>query len=173
MTACLSSNLKRGCQKVGEALQWGVILDGKIFMKVILTQDVPSLGKAGEVKEVKKGYGFNYLLPEGLAELATPGALKSIQYIVARAEKEKQQAGAQIEAAVLAVNGKVIALTMKAKEGKLFGSVTKHDIVKALGGSITESMVKLEHPVKTVGDVEIPVTVGQVKSVVKLSVVSE
>lgn len=151
----------------------GCNFDDKIFMKVILTQDVPNLGKAGEVKEVKKGYGFNYLLPEGLAELATPGALKSIQFLVARAEKEKQEAGAQIEAAASAVNGKAITLTMKAKDGKLFGSVTKNDIVKALGGNITEAMVKLEHPVKTIGDFDIPVTVGQVKSVVKLSVVSE
>lgn len=142
-------------------------------MKVILTQAVPNLGAAGDVKEVKKGYGFNYLLPQGLAELATPGALKSIKHIVARAEKEKKEASAQIEAAVAAVNGKAVTLTMKAKGGKLFGSVTKSDLVKALDGAIDESMIVLEHPIKAVGEFDVPVVAGQAKARVKLSVVSE
>lgn len=142
-------------------------------MKVILTQDVPSLGKAGEVKEVKKGYGFNYLLPEGLAELATPGALKSIKHIVARAEKERALELAQMAGAVQSVNGKVVTITMKAKDGKLFGSVTKGSIAKALEGAVAEEMIALEHPIKAVGEYEVAIVAGSTRATVKLSVVSE
>lgn len=142
-------------------------------MKVILTQDVPSLGKAGEVKEVKKGYGFNYLLPEGLAELATPGAMKSIKHIVARAAKEKAEHGAKLAGAVQAVDGKSVTITMKAKDGKLFGSVTKANIAKALEGAVAEDILVLAHPIKTVGEYDVDIVSGSAKAVVKLSVVSE
>lgn len=141
-------------------------------MKVILTQDVPSLGKAGEVKEVKKGYGFNYLLPEGLAELATPGALKSIKHIVARAEKEKGAHMAQVTGMIQSVNGKVLTMAMKSKDGKLFGSVTKAAIVKVLDGVIDESLVVLDEPIKTLGEYTVVVRGHGVESKVVLKVVS-
>ena len=142
-------------------------------MKVILTQDVPSLGKAGDVKEVKKGYGFNNLLPEGLAELATPGALKSIKHIVARAEKDKTEHVAQLAGAVQAVDGKSVTIAMKAKDGKLFGSVTKGNIAKALEGAVSEEMIALEHPIKALGEYTIKIEAGATKAAVKLSVISE
>lgn len=142
-------------------------------MKVILTQNVPKLGQAGDVKEVKKGYGFNYLLPEGLAELATPGALKSIKHIVARAEKEKKDYATELATAVQAVDGKTVTIAMKAKDGKLFGSVTKHDIVKALEGAVSEEMIELEHPIKTIGEFDVKISASTAKATVKLSVVSE
>ncbi len=142
-------------------------------MKVILTQNVPNLGQAGDVKEVKKGYGFNYLLPEGLAELATPGALKSIKHIVARAEKDKAEHVAQLTGAVQAVDGKAVTLKMKSKDGKLFGSVTKANIVKALEGAVNEEMIELEHPIKTTGEFDVKISAGSAKATVKLSVVSE
>lgn len=144
-------------------------------MKVILTQTVPSLGVAGEVKEVKKGYGFNYLLPQGLAELATPGALKSIKHLVARAEKDKAVATEGLKAAVQALDSKAITITAKAKDGKLFGSVTKSSIVKALteaGNQVTESMVVLDQPIKAVGEYAIVIVQGETQAKVKLSVVS-
>ena len=142
-------------------------------MKVILTQDVPSLGKAGDVKEVKKGYGFNYLLPEGLAELATPGALKSIKHIVARAEKDKAEHVAQLAGAVQAVDGTSVTIAMKAKDGKLFGSVTKGNIANALDGAVSEEMIVLEHPIKALGEYVIKIEAGVAKATVKLSVISE
>lgn len=142
-------------------------------MKVILTQNVPNLGQAGDVKEVKKGYGFNYLLPEGLAELATPGALKTIQAIVARAKKEQNEHLAALAASVQALDGKLVTIKAKAKDGKLFGSVTKARLVKALEGAVDETMLVLDQPIKVLGDYEIPVQAGTVKATVKLSVVSE
>lgn len=142
-------------------------------MKVILTSDVPSLGKAGDVKEVKKGYGFNYLLPEGLAELATPGALKSVKHIVARAERERAEQSAKLAEALQAVDGRAVTLAMKSKGGKLFGSVTKAAIAKALTGAVSEEMIELEHPVKEVGEYAVQIASGNAKATVKLSVVSE
>lgn len=142
-------------------------------MKVILTQDVPSLGKAGDVKEVKNGYGFNYLLPEGLAELATPGALKSIKHIIARAEKDKAAHTAKITGAIQSVNGKSVTITMKAKDGKLFGSVTKANIAKALDGAVDESSIVLDQPIKSLGEYTIGIESHGTKASIKLSVVSE
>ena len=145
-------------------------------MKVILTQNVPNLGQAGDVKEVKKGYGFNYLLPEGLAELATPGALKSIQHIVARAKKDQVALRAQIASALEVLNGKELKIAAKAKDGKLFGSVTKQDIVKAiasLGGQVDEDVVKLETPIKEVGEYSIELKKGDAQAKLKLIVVAE
>lgn len=145
-------------------------------MKVILTQNVPNLGQAGDVKEVKKGYGFNYLLPEGLAELATPGALKSIKHIVARAEKDKAALKAQIAGALQTLDGKEVKLTVKARDGKLFGSVTKQDVVKAiaaLGGQVDEDVVKLETPIKTVGEYTVTLEKGGAQASLKLVVAAE
>lgn len=142
-------------------------------MKVILTQDISSLGKAGDVKEVKKGYGFNYLLPEGLAELATPGALKSIKHIIARAEKERNEQSAKLAGVVKAVDGKTVSIVMKSKGGKLFGSVTKAALAKALDGVVTEEMIVLEHPIKALGEYTVAIASGDAKASVKLSVVSE
>lgn len=142
-------------------------------MKVILTRDVPSLGAAGDVKEVKKGYGFNYLLPGGLAELATPGALKSIKHTIARAAKEKTERLAQLTGTVQALDGRAVTITMRAKDGKLFGSVTKSNIAKALDGAVDETMIVLEHPIKTIGEYTVMVVAGEAKASVKLSVVSK
>lgn len=142
-------------------------------MKVILTQTVPNLGVAGDVKEVKKGYGFNYLLPEGLAELATPGALKSIKHLVARAEHDRHAQATQMAEAIQSVNGKMVTITMKSRDGKLFGSVTKGAIAKALGGVVNEAVIVLEQPIKNLGDYTVTVEGQGVVASIKLSVVSE
>ena len=60
-------------------------------MKVILTSDVNGLGKAGEIKDVKTGYALNFLLPEGLVELATPAALKRVEKVIGAREAEKKE----------------------------------------------------------------------------------
>lgn len=142
-------------------------------MKVILKQDIPHLGKAGEVKEVKKGYGFNFLLPQGLVALATPGALKMIKSIVARAEQERAQTAERQAELLATLDGRSITLSMRSKNGKLFGSVSKAAIVKALDGAIDEAMLKLDQPIKTTGDFEVLVVAGKAQATLKLSVVSE
>jgi len=94
-------------------------------MDVILTQDIAGLGMAGEIKSVADGYGRNYLIPRGLAILATKSALKQMAEIQRAAEKRRarQRGSAQILAEKL--SGLTLTFTVKVGEGdRLYGSIT-------------------------------------------------
>ena len=103
-------------------------------MKLILTGDVPNLGAPGDIVEVKDGYGRNYLLPRGLAVVATRGAEKQVEAIRrARKSREIRDLGHAREVAAQ-LGG--LSVTVKAKaagdSGRLFGSVTSADVVDAV-----------------------------------------
>ena len=132
-------------------------------MQIILLEKVTNLGNLGEVVKVKDGYARNFLIPTGAARRATEAAVKEFE--TRRSDLEKaaaaKLAASQSEAEQLA--GKSISITQKAGvDGRLFGSVTNHDIAEALnqqGFSVVKSQVRLPNgPLKTVG--EHPVTVA-------------
>jgi large subunit ribosomal protein L9 len=132
-------------------------------MQIILLEKVANLGNLGEVVKVKDGYARNFLIPTGAARRATDAAVKEFE--ARRAELEKaaaaKLAASQTEAEKL--SGKSVSITQKAGvDGRLFGSVTNHDIAEALnqqGFSVAKSQVRLPNgPLKTVG--EHPVTVA-------------
>ena len=132
-------------------------------MKLILTGDVPNLGAPGDIVEVKDGYGRNYLLPRGLAVVATRGAEKQVDAIRrARKSREIRDLGHAREVATQLGN---LAVTVKAKaagdSGRLFGSVTAADVadaVRAAGGpALDRRAVDVPGQIKTVG--QYPVTV--------------
>lgn len=132
-------------------------------MKVILLTDVKGLGKALDVKEVKNGYGFNYLLPEGLADLATPGALKQAERFVAKRKEESAKAVEELRVLANALSGKKVVIKSKAENGKLFGSVGVDEIVLALeavGVGIEKQVIVLEKSFKEVGTYELPADFG-------------
>jgi len=134
-------------------------------MKIILTQDVPGLGQAGDVKDVAMGYARNYLIPRGLAVVATPGALRQWQVQQkARAEREARLAE---QAAELTERLNALTLTFQAKAGptgRLYGSVTTADIAEALE---RESGIRLDRrhilsdPLREVGEHVVPVRVAR------------
>ena len=102
-------------------------------MKVLLTQDVPEVGMAGEIYAVAGGYARNYLMPRGLAVLATKGALKQAEEIkqagIRRRAKERSNAQAQAQV----INGKKLLFIANAGENnRLYGSVTTADIAERL-----------------------------------------
>ncbi len=102
-------------------------------MQVILMEKLANLGNLGDVVKVKDGYARNYLIPHGKAKRATEENLKSFE--ARRAELEKAQAAALVQAQERGakLDGLVLKMPMKAGvDGKLFGSVTNHDIVEAL-----------------------------------------
>ncbi len=145
-------------------------------MKVILVSNIPNLGKAGDIKEVKKGYAFNFLLPEGLAELATAGMVKSVEKSLAKRNAEKTAKIAELSASMKKLDGMTFTISAKAKDGKLFGSVSATDIVaaaKAAEVEIVDDMIVLEHPIKTVGEHAVTLEAGKSKAVVTVSVVAE
>lgn len=148
-------------------------------MKIILTQDVPNLGAPGDVVEVKNGYGRNYLLPQGLAIIATKGAEKQITTIkrvrlnreVRGVEHAKEIAGALASLSV--------KLPARAGEGgKLFGSVTTADVVaavKAAGGpALDKRHVVLPGHIKALGSHKVSVKLHPgVEQEISLEVVAQ
>ncbi len=102
-------------------------------MKVLLIKDVFKLGRAGDVKKVADGYGRNFLLPQGLAVLATPGALKQAERIRKQAEIRRAQLNSELKDLADHIHGITLTFTAKAGEtGKLYGSITPQDVATAI-----------------------------------------
>lgn len=102
-------------------------------MKVLLLQDVYKLGRAGDVKKVADGYGRNYLLPQGLAVLATPGALKQVEQIRTQAAATRTALNQELSGVAEQLSEVVLTFPAKAGEtGKLYGSITTQMIADAL-----------------------------------------
>jgi large subunit ribosomal protein L9 len=147
-------------------------------MEVILREDVPHLGRAGNLVRVKPGYARNYLLPKGLAYEASEGNRKRIEG-ESRARSARNAAekdGAQEQANRL--GGIEIELTAKAGEGeRLFGSITSSDIAEALAGKgfqVDRRRIDLDHPIKTLGEHSVTLRLHpEVSAVIKLRVAAE
>jgi large subunit ribosomal protein L9 len=102
-------------------------------MKVMLIKDVYKLGRAGDVKKVADGYGRNFLVPQGLAVLATPGALKQVERIKAQAEIRRAEQNKELQGLADDIEGVVLTFAAKAGEtGKLYGSITTQNVADAL-----------------------------------------
>jgi len=125
-------------------------------MKVLLLKDVYKLGRAGDVKRVADGYGRNYLLPHGLAVLATPGALKQADHIRIEAAQRRQALNQEMSSVADLLNGMVVAFPARASEtGKLYGSITTQMIAEAIskkiGVEITRRQIDIQ-PVRNLGE---------------------
>jgi large subunit ribosomal protein L9 len=102
-------------------------------MKVLLLKDVYKLGRAGDVKKVADGYGRNFLLPQKLAVLATPGALKQIERIRSQAEIRRTEQNSELKGLADQINGITLVFPAKAGEtGKLYGSITTQDVATGI-----------------------------------------
>lgn len=131
-------------------------------MKVILNQDVPSLGKAGDLKDVADGYARNFLIPRGLARPATTAAVK--QAATSKQVVERKQAKAQAAVKELAATLSNTQLVFKARVGeqhRLFGSITSSDIAdelsRKIGQPIDKRHVELAEPIRHLGEFKVPV----------------
>lgn len=132
-------------------------------MEVILLEKVANLGSLGDIVKVKDGFGRNFLIPQGKAKRATES--NKAEFEARRAELEKQQAEVLAAAKARAdkLSGQSIEVAQKAGEdGRLFGSVTNHDIANALtekGFEVSKSEVRLpEGALKSVG--EFPISIA-------------
>jgi len=125
-------------------------------MKVILKEDVQNLGQQGDVVEVKSGYARNYLMPQKLAILFTKQQKKSIEEAQRVEERKLEREKDQLESVLKQVEDLSLSLKMQSEEdSKLFGSLTKLDIVKLLeenGVTIDKKYVDLSSPIKTLGE---------------------
>jgi large subunit ribosomal protein L9 len=131
-------------------------------MKVILQQDIPKVGKGGDIVTVADGYARNFLLPRKYAVSATGGALKEHQ---ARAAREKERTAGQLQGAQASASkleGKSVTILTKVGTGtKLYGSVTSQDVADAVeketGVKVDKRRVALVDPIKTLGEYTIAV----------------
>jgi len=147
-------------------------------MKVILLDDVVSVGRRGEVRDVSDGYARNFLIPKKLALSASAGNLKNLEHI-----KQQQDSKAhRIKGDAQGVKDQIEALTYEerrqaSEEGKLFGSVTSQDLADFLGKhgiKIERRRIHLDEPIKTLGEVTVPVRLhADVTAQLKVSVVRE
>ena len=146
-------------------------------MKLILTQEVSGLGGAGDVVEVKDGYGRNYLIPRGFGIRWTRGGEKTIESIKkAREARSVRDADHAAE-----VKAKLEASTFQVKVragegGRLFGAVTAADIADAIvagGGEVDKRTIVVANPIKSLGTHTVTVKVhDEVEATVNLNVVS-
>jgi large subunit ribosomal protein L9 len=130
-------------------------------MKVILREDVPNVGKLGELVTVADGFGRNYLIPQGKAVPATEGSMRRIDHqrklIAEQAAKRKRSfeaVAAKIESLSVTIQAQV------GEQDRLFGSITNRDIEGALreqGVEVDRKQIHLDEPIKKVGIYTVPV----------------
>lgn len=133
-------------------------------MKVILLQDVKSLGKRGDLVNVADGYARNFLFPRNLAVEATPGNLAKLEQ--EKKAKENKLARQKMEAEELAARIKNLSVTLKVKagtQGKLYGSINSKNIAEALkeqhGIDLDRRKIQLDEPIKAFGCYEVSIKV--------------
>lgn len=133
-------------------------------MKVLLKQDVKSIGKKGEIHEVSDGYARNYLMPRGLVSVADAAAVNEVKTKTEAKEFHKAEEQTAAEQLCKKLDGTTIVINAKAgKAGKLFGAVTAADIAKVLsqkaGESIDKRKVMLSSDIKAYGKFEADVKI--------------
>lgn len=147
-------------------------------MKVIFTSDVETIGKQGEIKEVKEGLARNFLIPKKLAITATPGNIKIWEQKSVAIRKKEDKLKEDAKKAASKLNGIEIKIPVKVgEEEKMFGSVTTQSISDALselGYEVSKKQIDLETPIKTLGSHEVTVKIyHDVSAVIKVDVVEE
>ncbi len=133
-------------------------------MKLILKKDMPNLGEAGEVVDVKDGYGRNYLIPHGIAYEASEANLKRIEDERAREQERTRRERLEAHRRAAQLEGLLIGFRERASgDGKLFGSVTAADVAEKanqeadLDFELDKKAVLLDEPIKALGDVTVAI----------------
>lgn len=134
-------------------------------MKVILLDDVPKLGRRGEVREVAEGYARNYLLPHRLVLPATAANLRQLDQIKQHQEVRSQRAKAEAEAQAKKIEALTFCQVRQAsEEGRLYGSVGVQDLAGFLaqnGIPVEKRRISLDEPIKTLGEYAVPIRLHQ------------
>ena len=146
-------------------------------MQVILKQDVEKIGQRGDIVDVSRGYVRNFLVPRGLAEVATPAKMEEAQRRMAEAEERNRRMAERASEIAETLNKSVITIEARTGEDeRLFGSITPANIVsaieKARGIRVDRRRVKLDEPIRALGTHQVPIQVhGDVEASVKVIVV--
>ena len=147
-------------------------------MKIILLEDVSTLGRRGEVRDVADGYARNYLLPHRLALSATAANMKNLEGIKARQDSQAAKNLAEAQAQAHAIEELHLNVSRQASdEDRLFGSVGRNDIAAFLtqhGVEIERRRIGLDEPIKTLGEFSVPIRLHpEVTAAFKVTVTRE
>lgn len=130
-------------------------------MKVLLIKDVYKLGRAGEIKKVAAGYGRNYLIPQGFAIPATPGAMQQADRISKKATERRAALNEELGDISAVLDGKTLMFPVKAGEtGRLYGSVSDDDIIEAVQANFEIELEKRQvetEPIRELGSYQVPI----------------
>lgn len=134
-------------------------------MKCLFLKDVPSVARAGEVREVSDGYARNYLIPKGLAVAATPAVLRQWEERRQAEQRRQEREAAHARELAAKLQETAVRITARAgREGRLFGAVTAADVVQALteqtGEQLDRRQVELEEPLHETGTYTVPIRLG-------------
>jgi large subunit ribosomal protein L9 len=146
-------------------------------VQVILKQDVEKIGRRGDIVDVSRGYVRNFLVPRGLAEMATPTRLEEVHREMAEAEERDRRMAERAGEIAETLNKSVITIEARTGEDeRLFGSVTAANIADAIdrarGVRVDRRRIKLEEPIRSLGTHQVPVQVyGDIEASVKVIVV--
>ncbi|CAN5139509.1 50S ribosomal protein L9 [soil metagenome] len=146
-------------------------------MQVILKQNVEKIGQRGEIVDVSRGYVRNFLVPRGLAEMATPGRLEEVRREMEEVEERDRRMAERAGEVAATLNKSVITIEARTGEDeRLFGSVTAANIAsaieKARGVRVDRRRIRLDEPIKSLGTHQVPIQVhGDVEASVKVIVV--
>ena len=148
-------------------------------MKVIFMEDVPNVGKAGQIKDVADGYGKNYLLPHKLAMPARAGDIKNVEAQIKARARLAANTEAEMKALAAELENKEIIIKAKVgQQDRLYGSITSADIAAGLESSlkaiVDKRKIELAEPIRTVGSYEVPIKLGKdITTKIKVTVVAE
>jgi large subunit ribosomal protein L9 len=148
-------------------------------MKVVFMEDVPNVGKAGQIKEVADGYGKNFLIPHKLAMPAKAGDIKNVEAQIKARARVAAKTDTEMKALAAELEGKEINIKAKVgQQGRLYGSITSADIVvgleSALKVTVDKRKIELAEPIRSAGTYEVPIKLGKdISTKIKVTVVSE
>jgi large subunit ribosomal protein L9 len=146
-------------------------------MQVILKQDVEKIGRRGDIVDVSRGYVRNFLVPRGLAEMATPTRLEEVRREMAEAEERDRRMAERAGEIAETLNKSVITIEARTGEDeRLFGSVTAANIADAIerarGVRVDRRRIRLEEPIRSLGTHQVPIQVhGDIEASAKIIVV--
>jgi len=148
-------------------------------MKVFLLKSVANVGRVGEVKEVADGFGRNYLIPNKLASLATPSALKAAEAQLQKERQEEERFATELSQLAQQLEGFPITFKAKVRSNeRLYGSIRDSDIAAELtqltGLDIDKGKIELEEPIHQLGEYEVAIKLGKdLRPKVKVTVTKE
>jgi large subunit ribosomal protein L9 len=125
-------------------------------MEVLLLKDVEQLGEAGEIKRVANGYARNFLIPRGLAVIATPGAVKQVEVQLETEARRQAKELDEAQALAQALDGRTVTFQARAGESdRLYGSITNANIADALSEQVEQEVdrrkIEMDEPLKELG----------------------